>query len=107
MSSKRTFLIVGSSLLALGAGGGAIAVAADPGSPVAASTATPGMSGGMPTSSMMKEMDAAGMGRMAAGMPMKLDARQLKQMTATHNKMVRGMMDGDSMMRDAGKKMGG
>lgn len=108
MSSKRTYLIVGFTVLALGAGGGAIALAADgPDLPAAtATTPTQGMGRGMAATSMMKQLDAAEMGRMANGMPMKLDARQLQTMTNAHNAMVRGMM-GDSMMRDAGEKKGG
>jgi hypothetical protein len=108
MSTKRTYLIAGCTALALGAGGGAIALAADgPDLPAAAaSTPTQGMGRGMAATSMMKQLDAAEMGRMASGMPMKLDAGQLQRMTNAHNAMARGMM-GDSMMRDAGEKKGG
>ncbi len=99
MSKNRKYVLVGSSLLALVAAGGATALAAD-GGPSGTPTTTrssQGMGHGAGGASMMRQLDTAAMGRMMRGMPMKLDEAQLKRMTEAHNAMVGGMMDENMM----------
>ncbi|MGI8414157.1 MAG: hypothetical protein ACR2LV_10590 [Solirubrobacteraceae bacterium] len=100
MSKNRKYVLVGASVMALVAAGGATAS----GSTSHASSSTPaqrshemGMPGGVRSATMMKQLDAAGVSRMMSGMSVHLSGAELKAMTDAHNAMVGGMMS-DNMM---------
>ena len=107
MSKNRRYVLVGSSLMALAAAGGATALAADdePSRTPTKTKTSQGMANSSGGASMMKQLDSAAMGRMMQSMPMKLDAAQLERMTDAHNAMVRGTMN-DDMMCGAGMRNG-